>query len=106
MTTAIHDVATMLHMLQYLKEKVPPHQWADTPLPVLAAPRSWLQQLGQELGVADDAEPDTVHGCSVVCMDELDAPALIDHDGKVYPIPRGWATQADGPQPRGPLIIQ
>lgn len=107
--TPLHDLATIAHMLQFLKEKISPSQWSETPLPVIAAPRTWMLELARSMGATyedADAVPDTIHGCSVVEKNELERPVLIDHDGKVYPIQIGWAATAEGPQPPAPVTVQ
>lgn len=108
---SLNDVTTILHMLQYLKDKVPPQQWDETPLPVIAAPRWWMRQLavefcGDHMDDEHEIEPSRIHGCEIVCQDELDAPVMIDHDGRVYPIARGWAASTAGLQPNAPSAIQ
>lgn len=91
MTATLYTIANVQHSLMALKEKIPPHKWAETPLPVIAAPSWWFKQVAEELGVADDdIELESIHGCSVVRKDELPEPCLIDHDGKVYPLQPAW----------------
>lgn len=94
--STVYAVANVLHSLQVLKEKIPPNQWCDTPLPVIAAPSWWLEEVRRDLGVAPGHEPAEIHGCSVVRADELAEPALIDHDGKTYPILPKWTQAAQG----------
>lgn len=104
MTTAVYAIANVQHALQALKEKIPAHQWSDTPLPVIAAPSWWLEEARQELGVAAGHEVAEIHGCTVTRMDTISEPLLVDHDGKVYPILPAWlrAKQAaDGVESEG-----
>lgn len=107
--TPLHDIGTIQHMLQFLKEKISPEKWSETPLPVIAAPRSWMLEVAQAMGARfedADAVPDMIHGCKVVEKNELARPILIDHDGRVYPIQQGWAATAEGPQPPAPVTVQ
>ena len=90
MSRTVYTVANVLHSLMILKEKIPPTQWVDTPLPVIAGPGWWLEEVRQEMGVKEGFEPGEIHGCSIVRNDELKEPCLIDHDGKVYPIFPQW----------------
>jgi hypothetical protein len=88
--STVFAVANVLHSLQALKETVPPNEWSETPLPVLAAPGWWLNQVAQDLGQPAGIEPAEIHGCSVVRADDISEPFLIDHDGKVYPVLPQW----------------
>lgn len=88
--SATYAIANVQHALQALKEKIPPDQWGDTPLPVIAAPGWWMEELRQEMGVAPGFEPGEIHGCHVTRQDNVQEPVLIDHDGKVYPILPQW----------------
>ena len=90
MTTAVYTIANVQHALQALKEKIEPHKWSETPLPVIAAPGWWLEEVRKELGVEAGFEPGEIHGCHVTRVDTISEPCLIDHDGKVYPILPQW----------------
>ena len=90
MATSAYAIATVEHALQALKEKIEPHKWADTPLPVIAAPGWWLEEVRKDMGAEASLEPDTIHDCKVTRMDALTEPVLVDHDGKTYPILPQW----------------
>lgn len=85
-----HAVFNVGAALQILKEQIDPDKWCDTPLPVIAAPHWWLEELRLELGADEGMEPDTIYNCKVVRNDELKEPMLIDHDGKMYPVLPKW----------------
>ena len=85
---AIHNVQ---HALQALKEQISPEKWGETPLPVIAAPGWFMEQVRTELGGEPGLEVAEIHGCAVTRKDEIDEPWLIDHDGKMYPILPQWA---------------
>ena len=88
--STVFAIANVQHSLQALKEKIPPNQWCDTPLPVIAAPGWWLEDIRKELGVEYGYEPGEIHGCAVLRRDDLPEPMLIDHDGKKYPVLPAW----------------
>lgn len=88
--STVFDIANVLHSLQALKETIHPSQWNETPLPVIAAPGWWLNQVAAELGQPAGVEPAKVHGCSVVRNDDIAEPVLVAHDGKVYPVLPAW----------------
>jgi len=88
--SATYAIANVQHALQALKEKIPPDQWSETPLPVIAAPGWWMEEVRKELGVEVGFEPGEIHGCHVTRQDNINEPVLIDHDGKVYPILPAW----------------
>ena len=83
-------IANVQHALQALKEKVPPHKWADTPLPVIAAPGWWMEEVRKDLGGEPGLEVHEIHGCTVMRQDNLNEPMLIDWDGKIYPLLPAW----------------
>ena len=97
MTVGLYSIANVQHALQALKEQIAPEKWADTPLPVIAAPGWWMEEVRKEMGIEEGFEPDSVHGCHVTRNDNVTEPMLIDHDGKMYPILPKWlrAAQAD-----------
>jgi hypothetical protein len=88
--STVFAIANVLHSLQALKETVPPNEWSETPLPVIAAPGWWMRQVSEELGQPADMEPAQVHGCSVVRNDDIAEPVLVAHDGKHYPVLPAW----------------
>lgn len=88
--STVFAIANVLHSLQALKETVPPNEWSETPLPVIAAPGWWMRQVAEELGQPADLEPAEVHGCSVVRNDDISEPVLVAHDGKTYPVLPAW----------------
>ena len=88
--TTVYSIANVAHALQVLKEQIPPHKWAETPLPVIAAPGWWLEEIRKEMGVEEGFEPGEIHGCHVTRMDTVNEPFLIDHDGKRYAILPKW----------------
>lgn len=90
MTTAIYSIANVQHALQALKEQIAPEKWAETPLPVIAAPSWWLEDVRKELGVEEGFEPGEIHGCHVTRNDNVTEPVLVDHDGKTYSILPKW----------------
>lgn len=92
--STVYAIANVQHALQALKEKIEPHKWAETPLPVIAAPGWFLEQVREEMGVEPGFEPGEIHGCHVTRNDNINEPALIDHDGKVYPILPQWMRAA------------
>jgi hypothetical protein len=85
-----YAIANVQHSLQALKELIPPEKWSDTPLPVIAAPGWWMEELRTEMNVEKGFEPGEIHGCTVMRRDTLTEPMLIDHDGKMYPILPKW----------------
>lgn len=89
-TTTVYSVANIQHALQALKEQIPPHKWADTPLPVIVAPGWWLEEIRKENNVEEGFEPGEIHGCHVTRNDNMTEPMLLDHDGKLYPILPQW----------------
>lgn len=93
-----HAVFNVGAALQILKEQIDPEKWSETPLPIIAAPKWWLDELCEELGANEGMEPDMIHNCKVVRNDELEEPKLIDHDGKMYSILPQWQRnkQAEG----------
>jgi hypothetical protein len=88
--TTVYAIHNVQHALQALKELIAPDRWADTPLPVIAAPGWWMEELRKEMNVDEGFEPGEIHGCTVLRKDELTEPMLIDHDGKMYPILPKW----------------
>lgn len=89
-TTTVYSVANVQHALQALKEQIPPEKWSETPLPVIAAPGWWLEEIRKENNVEEGFEPGEIHGCHVTRQDHLTEPMLIDHDGKMYPVLPQW----------------
>lgn len=79
-------IAIIAERLQQLKAKIEPSKWAETPLPVIAAPRSWVDDVRAEFGGGEpeDFVLDQIHDCKVVVQEGIEEPCLIDHDGKVY----------------------
>lgn len=90
MSATTYAIANVQHSLQALKELIPPEKWSETPLPVIAAPGWWMEELRTELGVDPGMEPAEIHGCAVLRNDEVTEPWLIDWDGKRYPILPKW----------------
>lgn len=88
--STVYAIANVQHALQALKELIAPERWAETPLPVIAAPGWFLEEVRKEMGVEEGFEPGEIHGCHVTRMDTLAEPWLIDHDGKRYPILPRW----------------
>lgn len=86
-------IACIAERLQELKDKIHPSKWSETPLPVIAAPQAWIDEVRAEFGAGqpDDVTVDEIHGCKIVAKDDLTRPWLIDHDGKVYAIVPGLA---------------
>lgn len=89
--SAVHAIANVQVALTILKEKIAPWLWCETPLPVIAAPKWWLDEVAVELGVEEGLEPASIHGCDIVRNDKISEPVLIDHDGTTYPIIPSWA---------------
>lgn len=85
----VQTIAIIAERLQELKAKIDPSLWADTPLPIIAGPKWWLDAVVEEFGGESGEEPGEIHGCQVVRRDNIDEPVLIDHDGKVYKIMPG-----------------
>ena len=88
--TTTYAIANVQHSLQALKELIPPEKWSETPLPVIAAPGWWMEELRKEMNVEEGFEPDSIHGCHVTRMDTLTEPMLVDHDGRMYAILPKW----------------
>ncbi len=82
----VATIALIAERLQELKAKIPPEKWAETPLPVIAAPRAWCDEVVAEFGGQPGDLPGEIHGCRVVVKDDITKPWLIDHDGTVYSI--------------------
>lgn len=93
----LYTVAAVGEALQVLKARIPPSQWSDTLLPVIAAPGWWMADVAREFGAAEGDVPHQIHGCPVVRQDDLQAPVLVDHDGSVYRIESSPALQAPAP---------
>lgn len=96
-TTTVYSTANVQHALQALKEKIDPHLWGETPLPVIVAPSWWLEEIRKENNVEEGFEVGEVHGCTVLRKDTVNEPFLVDHDGKMYPVLPQWmrAKQVD-----------
>lgn len=88
--STVFAIGNVQHALQALKELIAPEKWSETPLPVIAAPGWWLEEVRKEMNVEEGFEPGEIHGCHVTRMDELDEPMLIDHDGKFYSVLPQW----------------
>jgi hypothetical protein len=84
-----YAIGNIQHSLQALKEVIPPEKWSETPLPVIAAPGWWLDEVRKDMGLADGTIAE-IHGCAVTQVDALTEPKLIDHDGKTYSILPQW----------------
>lgn len=97
--STVYAIANVQHALQSLKELIAPERWVDTPLPVIAAPGWFLEEVRKEMGVEEGFEPGEIHGCHVTRVDTINEPVLVDHDGKTYPILPKWmrAAQVGGP---------
>ena len=98
---AVYSIANVLHSLQALKEKIPPEKWVETPLPVIAAPGWWLDDVRREVGLEAGSEVVEIHECKVLRMDEIPEPCLIDHDGKTFPILPAWMRAKDAANNEG-----
>lgn len=90
MSAVIYTIGNVQHALQALKEQIAPEKWSETPLPVIAAPGWWLEEVRKEMNVEAGFEPDSIHGCHVTRNDDITEPLLVDHDGKTYPILPKW----------------
>lgn len=88
--SATYAIANVQHALMALKERISPEKWSETPLPVIAAPGWWMEEIRKELGVDPGFEPGEIHGCHVSRVDTVHEPMLIDHDGRMYPILPQW----------------
>lgn len=95
MSTAIYTIANVQHALMALKEKIDPEKWSETPLPVIVAPGSWLEEVRKEMNVEEGFEPGEIHGCHVTRNDNVTEPYLLDHDGKMYPLLPAWLRAAN-----------
>jgi hypothetical protein len=84
-----YAIGNIQHSLQALKEMIPPEKWSETPLPVIAAPGWWLDEVRKDMGLAGGTIAE-IHGCAVTQVDALTEPKLIDHDGKTYSILPQW----------------
>src|SRR3954468_11154571 len=84
MTTIITQIAAIQVALHHFKDQIPPDQWDSTPLPVIAAPRAWMEELSQALGQEPGVVPEAIHNCAVLENNGIDEPALITHDGRAY----------------------
>ena len=96
--STVYAIANVQHALQALKEKIEPHKWAETPLPVIASPGWFLEQVREEMGVEPGFEPDSIHGCHVTRVDTLNEPMLVDHDGRMYAILPKWMRASERSQ--------
>lgn len=90
MSSAIYTIANVQHALMALKEQIPPTEWSETPLPVIAAPGWWLEEVRKEMNVEEGFEPGEIHGCHVTRNDDIKEPVLVDHDGRTYAILPQW----------------
>ena len=93
--TTVYSIANVQHALQALKEKIEPHKWAETPLPVIVAPGWWMEEVRKEMNVEEGFEPGEIHGCHVTRNDNVKEPYLLDHDGKMYAILPKWLRAAE-----------
>lgn len=89
--STVFAIANVQHALQALKEQISPEKWSETPLPVIAAPGWWMEEVRKELGGEPGLEVAEIHGCAVTRKDEINEPWLIDHDGKMYAILPQWS---------------
>ena len=89
--STVFAIANVQHALQALKEQIPSDKWDETPLPIIAAPGWWMEDVRKELGGEPGLEVAEIHGCAVTRKDEINEPWLIDHDGKMYPILPQWS---------------
>lgn len=94
--STVHAIANVQHMLMALKESIPSEKWPDTPLPVIASPDWFIEDVAKDLGAEAGLLVDSIHGCRVIRNDNLQEPMLIDHDGKTYPILPAWQRAAIG----------
>ena len=88
--SATFTIANVQHSLMALKEKIAPEKWGETPLPVIAGPGWWMEEVRKDLGGSEDLELAEIHSCAVMRNDNLTEPMLIDHDGKMYPLLPQW----------------
>lgn len=82
----VQQLAAIQVALQLFKDQIPHDQWEDTPLPIIAAPGAWLEEVH---AFADGQPGDVVaelYGCKVAREDSLTEPVLIKHDGKTYKV--------------------
>jgi hypothetical protein len=84
-----YAIGNIQHSLQALKEMIPPEKWSETPLPVIAAPGWWLDEVRKDMSLADGTIAE-IHGCAVTQVDALTEPKLIDWNGKTYSILPQW----------------
>lgn len=83
--------AQVLISLQAIQQSLDPVTWADTPLPVIAAPQSFIDELAAAAPPHDPATSTyELHGCQVVFEPNATEPVMIAHDGKVYPVLPEW----------------
>lgn len=92
--STVFAIANVQHALQALKEQIAPEKWSETPLPVIAAPGWWLEEVRKEMNVEEGFEPGEIHGCRVTRNDNLADPMLVDHDGKIYSVLPQWQRAA------------
>lgn len=88
--STVFAIANVHHALQALKEQIAPEKWCETPLPVIAAPGWFLEEIRKEMNVEEGFEPGEIHGCHVTRNDNLAEPMLVDHDGKMYSVLPKW----------------
>jgi hypothetical protein len=88
----LYDIAAIGNALQLLKEKIHPSKWAETPLPVIAAPGWWIERVSADFGGGEGDTLDQIHGCKIVQQNALASPVLVDHDGKTYALEAATAT--------------
>lgn len=84
-----HACANILHTVQALKDEVPPNEWSETPLPVIAAPSWWIAEALAVAG-ANDGKIETIHECPVIQNDDIAEPVLVAHDGRTFPVLPAW----------------
>lgn len=82
--SAPYETAAIIAIVDGLKAKVPEDDWPTTALPVIAAPRSWLERFAHESGGEPGDLPEKIYHCPVVEQNELDQPIVVTHDGKAY----------------------
>ena len=50
--STVFAIANVQHALQALKEQIAPEKWCETPLPVIAAPGWFLEEIRKEFYTA------------------------------------------------------
>lgn len=84
--TLVEQLAAIQVALQLFKDQIPQAEWENTNLPIIAAPRAWLDDVAKFMQWEPGQTPGEMYNCQVVEEPNVEEPVLIRHDGKIYKI--------------------